>query len=76
MPWTRHGAGHTYQFDAHVAWLATKTSKTAARELMRTAWRTVGKRYPADWGCQLAPRGCFRLAARRGQRLSLRSLRG
>jgi transposase len=32
----------TYAFDDQVAWLAVHTSKTAVRELMRVAWRTVG----------------------------------
>lgn len=42
VPWAAHGAGHTHTFDAQVAWLATRTSKSAATELMRIAWRTVG----------------------------------
>ncbi|MFE2124226.1 ISL3 family transposase [Rhodococcus aetherivorans] len=42
VPWARHGAGHTYGFDATVAWLAMQTSQTAVCELMRIAWRTVG----------------------------------
>ncbi len=42
VPWARHQAGHTHNFDAQVAWLATQTSKTAITELMRIAWRTVG----------------------------------
>jgi transposase len=42
VPWARHGAGHTYNFDDQVAWLSTHTSKTAVTELMRIAWRTVG----------------------------------
>ena len=41
VPWARHDAGHTRAFDEQVAWLATKTSKTAVTELMRVAWRTV-----------------------------------
>jgi len=49
VPWARHGAGHTHQFDAQVAWLATKTSKTAACELMRIAWRTVGAIITRVW---------------------------
>ncbi|WP_115728374.1 ISL3 family transposase [Actinomyces culturomici] len=51
VPWARHRAGHTFAFDQQVAWLATQTSKTAACELMRIAWRTVGAiitRYWAD----------------------------
>jgi len=42
VPWARHGAGHTRDFDDQVAWLATHTSKTAVTALMRVAWRTVG----------------------------------
>lgn len=42
VPWARHGAGHTRDFDDQVAWLTTHTSKTAVVELMRIAWRTVG----------------------------------
>jgi transposase len=42
VPWARHDSGHTYRFDDMVAWLATHCSKTAVKELMRVAWRTVG----------------------------------
>lgn len=42
VPWARHGAGHTYAFDDTVAWLATHCSKSAVRDLLRVAWRTVG----------------------------------
>jgi len=42
VPWARHGAGHTRDFDDTVAWLAVQCSKTAVVELMRIAWRTVG----------------------------------
>ena len=42
VPWARHAAGHTYEFDDQVAWLAVHTSKTAVGQLMRIAWRTVG----------------------------------
>ena len=31
-----------YAFDDTVAWLTVRCSKTAVRELMRVAWRTVG----------------------------------
>ena len=51
VPWARHNAGHTYNFDDMVAWLATHCSKSAVEELMRVAWRTVGaiaKRVVAD----------------------------
>jgi transposase len=42
VPWARHDVGHTRDFDETVAWLATKSSKTAVVNLMRVAWRTVG----------------------------------
>lgn len=49
VPWARHGAGHTWQFDEQVAWLATQCSKTAITELMRIAWRTVGSIITRVW---------------------------
>lgn len=49
VPWARHGAGHTYPFDATVAWLATTTSKSAVTALMRIAWRTVGAIIERVW---------------------------
>jgi transposase len=42
VPWARHDAGHTRDFDDLAAWLAVRTSKSAVRELLRVAWRTVG----------------------------------
>jgi transposase len=42
VPWARHGAGHTHAFDDTAAWLVTHCSKSAVRELLRVAWRTVG----------------------------------
>ena len=49
VPWARHGAGHTYAFDDTVAWLAVACSKTAVRELMRVALRTVGSIVSRVW---------------------------
>ena len=49
VPWARHGAGHTSAFDEQVAWLATQCSKSAACELMRIAWRTVGAIITRVW---------------------------
>ena len=45
--WARHGAGHTYAFDDTVVCCRCAASKSAVRELMRVAWRTVkrGHRY-------------------------------
>ncbi|MEU0837827.1 ISL3 family transposase [Streptomyces sp. NPDC005969] len=51
VPWARHGAGHTHAFDAQTAWMAVECSKSAAAQLMRTSWRTIGaivERYVAD----------------------------
>ena len=42
VPWARHGAGHTRDFDDQAAWLAVHVSKTAVVDLLRIAWRTVG----------------------------------
>lgn len=41
--WARHGSGFTRSFEDTTAWLATHTSKSALGELMRIAWRTVGR---------------------------------
>ena len=49
VSWARHGARHTLAFDQQVAWLATATSKTAATELMRVGWRTVGNIVQRVW---------------------------
>jgi transposase len=49
VPWARHQSGHTYNFDAQVAWLATQTSKSAITQLMRIAWRTVGSIITRVW---------------------------
>lgn len=49
VPWARHGVGHTRSFDQQVAWLATKSSKTAVTELMRIGWRTVGSIITRVW---------------------------
>lgn len=42
VPWARHGAGHTRDFDDQAAWLVTHTAKSTLCELLRVAWRTVG----------------------------------
>jgi len=43
VPFARDGARFTRDFDNLVAWLATKTDKTAACRLVRIDWRTVGR---------------------------------
>jgi transposase len=42
VPWARHAAGHTRDFDDTVAWLAVHASKSMIVELLGVAWRTVG----------------------------------
>ena len=42
VPWARHGAGHTRDFDAMAAWLTVRTSKSATCQLLGVAWRTIG----------------------------------
>jgi transposase len=49
VPWARHDAGHTLSFDQTVAWLATVSSKSAVKELMRVAWRSVGAIISRVW---------------------------
>jgi transposase len=42
VPFARHGARFTRDVEDLVAWLATKTDKTAITRLLRVNWRTVG----------------------------------
>ena len=49
VPWARHDTGHTYAFDATVAWLATQASKTTVTQLLRIGWRTVGSIIARVW---------------------------
>ena len=42
VPWARHDALFTYDFEQTVAWLARHASKTVVSNLMRIAWNTVG----------------------------------
>src|SRR5438128_170353 len=42
VPWARHGAWFTLEFEDQAAWLATHCSKSAVCELMRVSWLTVG----------------------------------
>jgi transposase len=43
VPWARHGSRFTRSFEDQVAWLAVHCSKSATAQLMRIAWRTVGR---------------------------------
>jgi transposase len=43
VPFARDGARFTRDFEDLVAWLATKTDKTATCRLTRIDWRTIGR---------------------------------
>lgn len=43
VPFARAGSGFTGDFESLVAWLATRTDKTAITKLVRVTWRTVGR---------------------------------
>lgn len=43
VPWARHDARHTHDFEQLTAWLTRNTSKTAVARFLRTTWRTVGQ---------------------------------
>jgi transposase len=43
VPFARPGSDFTADFEALVAWLATRTDKTAITRLVRVTWRTVGR---------------------------------
>lgn len=43
MPWARRDRGFTRSFEDQVAWLATNASASTVSQLMRIAWRTVGR---------------------------------
>jgi transposase len=43
VPFARYGARFTRDFENLVAWLATKTDKTAITRLVRIDWETVGR---------------------------------
>jgi transposase len=43
VPFARPGSEFTADFESLVAWLATRTDKTAITNLVRVTWRTVGR---------------------------------
>ena len=43
VPFARHGARCTRDFDDLVAWLATKADKKSITSLLRVDWQTVGR---------------------------------
>lgn len=42
VPWARHKARFTYDFEDTVAWLTLHSSRKVVSELMRIAWNSVG----------------------------------
>jgi transposase len=42
VPWARHNARHTYEFDQLVTWLVRFCAKSVVAQLCRIAWETVG----------------------------------
>lgn len=43
VTWARAGAGFTRSFEDQVAWLAANATQSVVGQLMRVAWRTVGR---------------------------------
>jgi transposase len=43
VPWVRHGAGFTCDFENMVAWLTLHCSMSVVAQMMRIAWNTVGQ---------------------------------
>ena len=43
VPFARHGARFTADFEDLVAWLVTRTDRTAVCRLVRVDWQTVGR---------------------------------
>jgi transposase len=64
VPFARPGAHLTRDFDDLVAWLATRTDKTAIARLCRVIWRTVGRACQRVVATELEPDrldGLFRI---------------
>lgn len=76
VSWARHGSGFTRAFEDQVAWMAKESSKSAVCQLMRVAWRTVGRiiaRVSAEFDEESALDGLRRIGIdeishRKGQR--------
>ncbi len=43
VPWSRHGARFTHDFEEMVAYLAQRNDQTTVTRLMGVSWRTVGR---------------------------------
>ena len=64
VPFARPGAHLTGDFDDLLAWLATRTDKTAIARLCRVSWRTVGRAVERVVAADLDPKrldGLFRI---------------
>ena len=76
VPWARHDAHHTGDFEDVVAWLAQQMAKTPIAGLLRIGWDTVGRivaRVVSDHLddsrlCGLVAIGVDEISYRRGQR--------
>jgi transposase len=77
VPWARHDSWFTRPFEDQAAWLAVNTSKRAICQLMRIAWRTVGRiceRVMAEQSkgrdpfCDVRRLGFDEISVRKGQR--------
>jgi transposase len=55
VPFARPGSRFTGDFESLVAWLATRTDKTAITRLVRVTWRTVGRIIERVVGDELDP---------------------
>jgi transposase len=55
VPFACHGVRLTRDVNDLIAWLATKTDKTAVCRLLRVNWRTVGKVVQRVVACELDP---------------------
>jgi transposase len=43
VPWARRGSRFTREFEDQCSWLAVNTSRSSVADLLRVAWRTVGR---------------------------------
>ena len=78
VPWARHGAWHTRDFEDQAAWCASQCSRSAVCRLMRVSWRAVGgivvrvvadrRALVADPLAELQRIGIDEISWRRGQR--------
>ena len=42
VPWARHGASFTRDFEDQVAWMTKSLNKTSVAQYMRISWNTIG----------------------------------